>query len=354
MKIPEISAIMTVYNGQAYLSLAIESLLNQTFSNFELIIVNDHSTDESWKVIEKYCSQDDRVISINNPSNFGPFKSANQGLRIAKGTYIARMDSDDLSHPLRFERQLDFLKSHPEVGLLGSNGYYIDDKGKKQKPFKRYENDLNIRWGLLFNSQFLHSTIIFKRSLLDIVGGYSETPLYSQDYDMYIRLLDHTTGSNLRDRLVYWRRTNGSISSKFKQAQLSFGIQIALDNINRLFGYTFINDPNEFLIFRRFYRGSFTIANTDHVNRYFEIIDKFSNTKALSPSEKSKLFKEIGSRLFESIYRKGFNKDNLDHLSKVFGLSPLAIPIGIKNLFLRASNKVFGPKTQTTQEIQSP
>ena len=342
---------MTVYNGQAYLSQAIESLLNQSFSNFELIIVNDHSTDGSCEIIKKYCLQDDRIITLNNTSNFGPFKSANQGFRIAKGTYIARMDSDDLSHPHRFERQLDFLKSHPDIGLLGSNGYYIDEKGKKLKPFKRHENDLNIRWGLLFNSQFLHSTIIFKRSLLDHVGGYREAPLYSQDYDMYIRLLDHTTGANLKDRLVYWRRTNENISSKFKQDQLRFGIKIAIDNINRLFGYQFVVDPNEFLFYRSFYRGSFTNANADQVAKYMQIIDEFSSAHPISPSEKSKLLREIGSRFFESIYRKGINKENFSHLSLIASLSPLAVPIGIKNLFFRAVDKVFGPKTQNTQKM---
>ena len=83
------------------------------------------------------------------------------------------MDADDISHPTRFEKQINFLKSHEEVGLLGTNGYYIDENGRKLGPLNHYENDLEIRWGTLFNSQFLHSSIMFRRSLFLLVGGYA-------------------------------------------------------------------------------------------------------------------------------------------------------------------------------------
>jgi glycosyltransferase involved in cell wall biosynthesis len=130
VKDPEISTIMTVHNGQLFLGQAIESILNQTFRNTELIVINDNSTDDTRQIIEDFCDQDSRIILINNPKNFGPFISANLGLKIAKGEFVARMDADDISLPIRFERQVNFLESHKEIGLLGTNGSYINETGK--------------------------------------------------------------------------------------------------------------------------------------------------------------------------------------------------------------------------------
>ena len=339
MKDPEISTIMTVHNGQLFLGQAIESILNQTFRNNELIVINDNSTDDTRQIIEGFCDQDSRIILINNPKNFGPFISANLGLKIAKGEFIARMDADDISLPIRFERQVNFLESHKEIGLLGTNGSYIDETGKVLAPFRHFENDLEIRWGNLFNSQFIHSSIMFRRSLVPLAGMYREDHKYAQDYEFTSRLLQHTNGANLKEKLVLWRRTSGNISSQKKEEQLKFGTQIAMDNINRLFGYEFVTDHAELLVFRGLYRGTYKNANEEQVIRFLQILEKFIETRKIPPSAERRFIKGVATRMFESIYRKGLNKSNQKVLGKIIRMSPVAGLIGIKNLGLRAVNK---------------
>ncbi len=125
---PKVSVIMSVYNGDKYLREAIESILNQTFTDFEFIIVNDGSTDNSLEIIESY--DDERIKTINNKKNIGLTKSLNKALKFAKGKYIARQDADDVSLPNRFEKQVEYLDSHPEVALVGTSVYLIDENGK--------------------------------------------------------------------------------------------------------------------------------------------------------------------------------------------------------------------------------
>ncbi len=339
MKYPEISTIMTVHNGQLFLGQAIESILNQTFRDFELIVINDNSTDDTQLIVEDFCDQDTQIILINNPKNYGPFISANLGLKIAKGAFIARMDADDISLPTRFEKQVSFLESHAEVGLLGTNGSYIDETGKVLGPFRHFENDLEIRWGNLFNSQFIHSSIMFRRSLLPLAGTYREDHKYAQDYEFTSRLLQQTNGANLKEKLVMWRRTGSNISSQKKEEQLKFGTQIAMDNINRLFGADFVVDHEEMLVFRGLYRGTYKNANAEQVIRFLQILEKFIEARKIRPGAERRFVKGVSARMFESIYRKGLNKGNQKVLGKIIRMSPVAGLIGIKNLGLRAVNK---------------
>jgi glycosyltransferase involved in cell wall biosynthesis len=120
MTTPEISVIMPVYNAAEFLAESIESILNQTFTNFELIILNDKSTDNSLDVISKYQRSDSRIIIINKDINVGPANLRNEGLSIAKGEFVALMDADDIAMPQRFEKQINVLKSNPEIGLCGT------------------------------------------------------------------------------------------------------------------------------------------------------------------------------------------------------------------------------------------
>ena len=335
MDAPLISTIMTVYNGKLFLPLAIESILNQSFSNFELIVINDNSTDETQEIIEHFCSIDDRIILINNSKNVGPFISANKGFALARGAYIARMDADDISQPTRFEKQINFLEGHEDIGLLGTNGYFIDENGIKLRSFCHHENDLNIRWELLFNSHFLHSSIMFRRSLLNVAGAYREDHKYAQDYEFYCRLMKYTRGANLVERLVCWRRTSGSISSIKKEEQLKLGTQISIANINQLFGYEYVADHNEILVFRGFNKGTNKAASKEQVTRYLQILEQFIDSQEITPDDKKRFISGVATKLFESIYTAGFNRKNIEFLAIIAKMSLLALPIGLRNLALR-------------------
>ncbi len=122
---PTISVVMPVYNGAKYLKEAIESVLNQSFKDFELILINDGSTDSSESIIKSF--DEPRIVYLNNGGNLGLSKSFNKGIIAAKGTYIARMDADDVSLPNRFEIQLDYLDTHPNIGVIGTNIILINE-----------------------------------------------------------------------------------------------------------------------------------------------------------------------------------------------------------------------------------
>ena len=127
-KIPDISVLMPVFNSERYLKTAIESILNQTFQDFELIIVDDGSTDASENIIRSFESE--KIFSYKNAGNIGLIATLNRGIDLCRGKYIARMDADDVSLPTRLEKQFNFLKKNPEYALVGSNAERIDDKNK--------------------------------------------------------------------------------------------------------------------------------------------------------------------------------------------------------------------------------
>ena len=120
MLIPELSVIMPVYNAGNYLSETIESILNQTHTDFEFIILNDNSTDNSLAIIQRYMAKDSRIILINKLQNMGPASLRNEGFGIAKGEFIALMDADDIALPTRFQKQITLLKNNPEIGVCGT------------------------------------------------------------------------------------------------------------------------------------------------------------------------------------------------------------------------------------------
>jgi len=128
MKNPEVTVLMSVYNGEKYLREAIDSILNQTFTDFEFLIVNDGSTDRTAEILRSY--DDPRIIIINNEKNIGLTKSLNIGLRMAKGEYIARMDADDVSMPERLQKQIELLNQKKNTGLVGTYYTIINEKGK--------------------------------------------------------------------------------------------------------------------------------------------------------------------------------------------------------------------------------
>lgn len=167
---PEVSVIMPVHNGEYYLSRSIESILNQTFNNFEFIIINNGSTDNSWKIIKKYALKDKRIYLVNLPKK-GIVKALNMGCRLARGKYIARMDCDDVSQKTRLKDQYDFLESHRQVGVVGSwADVYINDRYSYL--WKTAENDYFIRWHMLFNNTFPHASVMVERDLLKKAGYF--------------------------------------------------------------------------------------------------------------------------------------------------------------------------------------
>ena len=155
MKNPKVSVIMSVYNSDKFLSESIESILNQTFRDFEFIIINDCSTDKSLDIIKKYSKNDNRIVLIENENNIGLTKSLNKGVKIAKGNYIARIDADDTALNNRFEVQYNFLEKNKNIFLVGGGTYEIDYKGKIIRRFLRITNSYLLKKDLLKKIVFI-------------------------------------------------------------------------------------------------------------------------------------------------------------------------------------------------------
>ena len=187
MNNPKITVLMPVYNGEKYLAEAIESILNQTYKDFDFLIINDGSTDNSVKIIESY--NDPRIRLVKNKKNFGIVYSLNKGIDLAKGEYIARMDVDDVSLPERLEKQVAFVNYNPNIAVIGSyfnlidkKGYYI---GKIKWPIG-FEN--NLFYVLIGNNPVGHPGVMYRKKVVEEIGSYHGKYAPAEDFDLWLRI----------------------------------------------------------------------------------------------------------------------------------------------------------------------
>lgn len=205
MSPPEISVLMSVHNGRSHLSAAIESILDQTFGDFEFIIVNDGSTDGSDRVLSRWGRRDPRVRVIQQ-ANRGLPAALNRGLREVRGRFVARMDADDVSLPQRLERQLDFMRTHPGVGVLGTEIAKMDAQGMLSTETWPLPSSPGLTlWRTLFDSALAHPTVLFRREVLERAGGYDERFRRAQDFELWMRLALQTRMQSLPEVLLYRR-----------------------------------------------------------------------------------------------------------------------------------------------------
>lgn len=185
---PAISVIMPVYNSEKFLPTSIESILGQTFRDFEFIIFDDGSTDSSWDVITSYAKRDERIKARKNKNNVGVSKALNSALKETRGKYIARMDADDWSYPYRFEEQFRFMEQHPEVAVSGGLIKLCDELLKTINLRKYPLTDSKIRKIIFKYSPFAHPATIWNTNKIKKVGGYNENIPVGQDYELYFRI----------------------------------------------------------------------------------------------------------------------------------------------------------------------
>jgi len=218
---PKVSIILPTYNRCHFLLQAIESVLNQTFKDFELIIINDGSTDETKEFLKTI--KDRRVVIINQ-KNAGLTKSLNKGLKIAKGEFIARIDDDDVwIDSKKLEKQIDFLTTHPEYVLCGGGAIVIDEKGKELFRWLLPETDKKIREKILFQNQIIHSSVVF-RKIPNFF--YSEELKVAQDWEFWLRLGKVGKFYNFQAYFIKQKFHRKSISSKNYLLELKTGIKI--------------------------------------------------------------------------------------------------------------------------------
>jgi hypothetical protein len=228
---PKVTVLMAVYNGGRYLREAVESILCQTFHDFQFLIINDGSTDNTRDLIRSY--DDARIVLVDNKHNVGQTQSLNRGLDLAAGQLIARQDADDISEPERLAEQVAFLERRREVALLGTWYKEIDVHGAvvdRKLPC----DTTDIRWCLLFFCPFVHSSVMFPKAVVkEQIGFYNEALEYSQDYELWRRIARRFAVANLSEPLVRLRTTPWSMTSTYGD-RVNEGHRMRIAHIERL------------------------------------------------------------------------------------------------------------------------
>lgn len=234
-----VSVLMPVHDGEKYIQQAVESIRSQTYSDFEFIIVDDGSSDNTVPMLEKYAAEDSRIVLVFNKTNLGLARSLNYGLDLAKGEYIARMDADDISLPERLAAQVFFLDAHPEVGILGTAASLIDSQGMLGHLIQYPERHATLCWIMcFFENPIIHPSVMFRRKLVVEMGGYDEKYVTSQDFDLWSRMEVSTKLANIQDVYLHLRKHEENISYTRYQQQQEFSLKISAslisNNLNRI------------------------------------------------------------------------------------------------------------------------
>lgn len=260
--IPKVTVLMAVYNGEKYLREAIDSILNQTFKDFEFLIIDDGSTDGSADIIQSY--EDKRIRYMRNEKNIGVAASSNRGLCQARGEYIARMDCDDISLPERLEKQVKFMDDHPEVGVCGT---WLKVWGRDE--IWRYPtNHSAIMASSLFRSPLANGTTMMNKGLL-IKNNlyYDESFKVASDSDFFNRCKKCFALASLDEVLYYYRQHEGQITNRYRNKKSYFGDRIRTKKLHDL-GLS--PNPREIEIYR-----ALTYRKFDFSREFIEDANKF-------------------------------------------------------------------------------
>lgn len=228
---PRVSILMPVYNAGQYLSTALDSILSQSFRDWELILINDGSTDDSESIIMQY--DDERIYYIKNTINLKLIKTLNKGIDYCGGQYIARMDADDICHPDRLKQQVEFLDSHPEYLMCGTSASVIDHNGKKTGKIHNLTKNDYLQINLMFSPSFIHPSMLIRREVLQ-QNRYNENYKHVEDYELWCRIAKQGKVANIDAELMEYRWHDSNISVVHNKVQEELKDKIIKDEIGRL------------------------------------------------------------------------------------------------------------------------
>lgn len=216
---PKVSVIMSVYNNANYLHQAIQSVLNQNFFDFELIVINDNSFDNTEEIINSF--NDKRIVYIKNLENRGLIYNLNAGLKIAKGYYIARLDGDDFWNDRnKLRKQVDFLDKNQEFALVGTMAKVINNEGKELFEMVYPKKNDEIKRRLLFENCFVHSSVLYRKDISQICGNYLDSEKYIEDYGLWLRMGSKHKLFNLSDFSVSYLLNSSGETQKHNLMQI--------------------------------------------------------------------------------------------------------------------------------------
>ncbi|MCB8964991.1 MAG: glycosyltransferase [Bacteroidales bacterium] len=240
-----VSVVMSVYNGELHISKSIESVLAQSYQNFEFIIVDDGSTDSTPQIISHYVSKDKRIISITNQHSCIPV-STNAGIQVAIGDLIAIIDSDDIWLQNKLQHQVDIMNNNPNVMLLGSSVIPIDGDGDVYSKFNvlfnggRFIDSVTFRKEIMKKCLICHSSSMYRKNAFNALGGYDTSFRTSLDYDLWMRFAASYDCMIDSEQLVFYRIWAGSISGSKKKQQLFNSLRVRFKGL-WLLGFSFNN-----------------------------------------------------------------------------------------------------------------
>jgi glycosyltransferase involved in cell wall biosynthesis len=270
---PLVSVILTAYNAEKYIGYAIDSILGQTLSNFELFIVDDGSKDSTKAIIKTF--SDERVVSIFNKTNRGQSYSRNLAVANARGKYIAIMDADDIAYPTRLQKQVVFMEENPDVGLCATWAHLIDEVGSVTGIKKGPVSDVEIKLRLLFYCPVIHPSVLWRKSVFDHLGlQYDEYYVYAQDFDLWTRAMAKGVIFHiLQEPLLYFRfKHAGSISGKKTDLQNRYAGEIIKRNFRELIGTEYHANMGlwqQRALFRKIINAAFLSGQRNEKIQYF-------------------------------------------------------------------------------------
>lgn len=278
-----VTIILPVYNADKFVNSAIKSILKQTHSNFELIIFDDGSSDQSREIINSF--KDPRIKKIFYNTNQGLIHILNEGLNISKGKYITRMDSDDIALPNRIEKQVDFLENNLDIGVCGSFARVISQEGELLNIWKMPSNHNDIKANLLEGAVLCHPTIMFRKKSIKGIY-YSKDWRHAEDYELWTRLINKTKFHVLPEILLYYRNHPQQVSSEYYNLQKSLMCQLTMIQLE-LVGvdnYKVMDNIYHFLT------GTWQKVNIKTLKEDWSIFNSFAIKKGYSPISLRKLF----------------------------------------------------------------
>ncbi len=256
----KVSVVMAVFNAEKYIEAAVRSILQQTFEDFELIIINDGSEDQTLNIIN---SIEDKRIRIINQDNSGAASARNVGLKSANGEYIAILDSDDTAFPERLQKQVNYLDKNPDCGIIGGNARVIDKDGVFV-----YNTNQNLDWESiklkLPSSPFIHSTVMFRGSLIKKIGIYPEIPT-SEDALFFLKISKVSKMINLKDCLINYRILPSALSRRSKKL-------IKLNNYYLSHFYSTGKLPVDYKV--KYHKESKSFSEKDKLIQYYNLLAK--------------------------------------------------------------------------------
>lgn len=228
MNKPLISVLLPAYNAEPYIEESVRSILNQTYTNFEFIIINNGSTDRTGEIIENI--KDPRIRFFSN-ENLGMAGALNKAIKLSTGELFARQDADDISYLERFQKQVDFLNNNPDVAIVGTWARIIPQKDNIVRLHKHPTDNLVLKFELLWDNPFVHTSMMMRKSCIDKVGPYDlDEPVLTQDYDLWWRIIKQYKVANIGEVLVDYRE----VATGLSQTTIKYAAKVAEKSVRNV------------------------------------------------------------------------------------------------------------------------